>query len=118
MLGVAVYYFTDTFFISNQIGPVISLVFIAGGILFSPWLAALFGANNETLQPSITYIMIVMIFTPCFIYSNIYVAFIRNDNSPRRSAPFSTPDITTGSRRSPSQGSDCAISASSCAASI
>ena len=141
MLGVAIYYFTDTFFISNQIGPVglaslnfavpiylvvnaiglllgvggatkytihksrgdvqkgdqvytnmmvlgavISLVFIVGGILFSPWLADLFGANNETMKPSITYIMIVMIFTPCFIYSNIYVAFIRNDNSPQISA--------------------------------
>ena len=137
MLGVAVYYFTDTFFISDQIGPVglaslnfavpiyfaanaiglllgiggatkytihktrgdvfkgdqvytnmmalsvvISVVFIMVGILFAPQIAELFGANHETLAPTTTYVMIVMIFTPCFMYSNIFVAFIRNDNSP------------------------------------
>ena len=137
MLGVAVYYFTDTFFISDQIGPVglaslnfavpiyfaanaiglllgiggatkytihktrgdvfkgdqvytnmmalsvvISVIFIMVGILFAPQIAELFGANHETLAPTTTYVMIVMIFTPCFMYSNIFVAFIRNDNSP------------------------------------
>lgn len=66
-------------------GALISILFLLIGIFFAKPLALLLGANNVTLSLTKTYLTTIMIFSPFFIYNNIILAFIRNDNNPRLS---------------------------------
>ena len=60
----------------------ISSIFILIGLFFTPTLAKLLGANNDTLEMTITYLKTILYFSPCFILNNVCIAFIRNDNNP------------------------------------
>lgn len=140
MLGLAVYYLTDTFFVANRVGtlglaalnfsiPVYSvlnglglLLGVGGATLFTihksrgetqqgnrvytnmmalaavlsvlglllGWLApaqlaSLLGSSGVVHEMSKTYLQVLMTFAPCFFFSNILIAFMRNDNAPHLS---------------------------------
>ena len=74
------------------LGALISVAGIAAGWLFSGQMASFLGGTGEIHGMVSTYLRVLFTFTPCFIYNNILVAFMRNDNAPL----FSTVCMVTG----------------------
>ena len=66
-------------------GLLISLVFVAVGLFWTPYVAELFGAEGEILPMSASYMRTILLFSPIMITTNILIAFVRNDNNPRLS---------------------------------
>ncbi|NLO84726.1 MAG: MATE family efflux transporter [Clostridiales bacterium] len=68
---------------SLVIGAGFAAVLVVIGAFFSRPLAALLGADAQTLPMTQTYLQTVLCFAPLFILNNIMVAFIRNDHNPK-----------------------------------
>lgn len=64
------------------LGLVIGALFMITGVLYSPSLARMLGANDAVLQDTVIYLRTIMIFTPAFIFNNALNALVRNDNNP------------------------------------
>ena len=64
------------------LGLVIGALFMITGVLYSPSLARMLGANDAELKDTVTYLRTIMIFTPAFIFNNALNALVRNDNNP------------------------------------
>ena len=64
------------------LGLVIGVLFMITGLLYSPSLARMLGANNAVLEDTVIYLRTIMIFTPAFIFNNALNALVRNDNNP------------------------------------
>lgn len=62
-----------------------SILFIIIGALFTSKLAILLGADKSTFLLTKTYLATLLFFSPFFIFNNIMLAFIRNDNNPKLS---------------------------------
>ncbi|MDE6905711.1 MAG: MATE family efflux transporter [Lachnospiraceae bacterium] len=60
----------------------LSLVFILAGIFFSETLALALGADREVFWMTKTYLQIILLFSPAFIFNGIFVCFVRNDGNP------------------------------------
>lgn len=71
--------FTNALFM----GAVFSVIYILIGVFFSGSLAQVLGAEGAVYDMANIYIKVIMIFAPAFIFNNIFVAFVRNDMSPR-----------------------------------
>lgn len=65
------------------LGAIFSAAYMLIGIFLSGWLAEVLGAQGEVYDMANIYIKVIMIFAPAFIFNNIFVAFVRNDMSPR-----------------------------------
>ncbi|MDF9867624.1 putative MATE family efflux protein [Bacilli bacterium PM5-3] len=68
---------------SIYIAAILSIIFVIVGLFFSKPLASLLGSNIEILDMTNTYLKTLLIFAPAFIFENLFLCFIRNDNSPR-----------------------------------
>lgn len=66
-------------------GGIISFLFVIAGMFLTNELAILLGADKTTLPLTKVYLMTIMIFAPFFIFNNILLAFIRNDDNPKLS---------------------------------
>ena len=64
---------------------VISLLFVCVGLFFSGPLARLLGADESVFDMTQTYLRMLMLFAPAFIFNNVMNSFVRNDGDPRRS---------------------------------
>ncbi|MBQ9673693.1 MAG: polysaccharide biosynthesis C-terminal domain-containing protein [Ruminococcus sp.] len=73
--------FTHTVFF----GAVFSVIFFCLGCFIPKQLAVLVGADSEMLGMTGTYISVLWMFSPFFIFNDIMQSFIRNDNSPHLS---------------------------------
>lgn len=62
-----------------------SAVFFVAGLFFSKPLALLLGADSETLTMTTTYLRFLLLFAPCFIFNDVLLCFVRNDNAPKQS---------------------------------
>lgn len=62
-----------------------SLLFFFTGIFFTRPLAQLLGANQDTLQMTVTYLRTILCFAPFFMLNNTLLAFVRNDKNPKLS---------------------------------
>lgn len=60
-------------------------LFLAIGLALAEPLARLLGADQDTLPLTGIYLRTILCFSPAFILNNIFLAFVRNDNSPRLS---------------------------------
>lgn len=60
----------------------LSLLFMITGIFFSGKIALALGADREVYEMTKTYLCIILLFSPAFIYNDIFVCFVRNDGSP------------------------------------
>ncbi len=60
-------------------------VFVSLGITAVKPLSLLLGANADTLQLTVGYLRILLIFTPFFMCNNLLICFVRNDSAPQRS---------------------------------
>ncbi len=61
----------------------ISLVFMLTGILFSDDITRLLGASQAVYSMTNIYIKVVLLFSPAFIFNQIFICFLRNDGAPR-----------------------------------
>ena len=73
------------FTVSCLIGALCGIIFSLIGIFLIQALARLLGANGNTLQLTITYLRIILVFAPFFVLNNVLVTFVRNDNDPKLS---------------------------------
>ncbi len=73
----------QSFTSSIVLGIIFATMFIIVGSFFSTDLALFLGADKTTLILTKTYITIILWFSPFFIFNNILLAFVRNDNSPK-----------------------------------
>ncbi|MCM1543727.1 MAG: MATE family efflux transporter [Ruminococcus sp.] len=71
-------YFSVTVILSA----VFSALFVLIGIFFSKELTLLLGADSDTFEMVEIYLRILLIFSPAFIFNNIFNCFVRNDGSP------------------------------------
>lgn len=70
---------------SIYFGGIMSILFIIIGAFFVSKLAILLGADKSTFALTKTYLTTLLFFSPFFIFNNIFLAFIRNDNNPKLS---------------------------------
>ena len=76
----------DTIFTNTvYLGIFFSIIFLLGGLFFSGSLARLLGANQNTFEMTNTYLRVMMLFSPAFIFNDIILCFVRNDGNPRLS---------------------------------
>ena len=73
--------FTHTFMLGVGVGIVFALI----GMFLTTPIAKLLGADQSTLSMTVTYLTTILCFAPCFILNNVFIAFIRNDGSPKLS---------------------------------
>lgn len=73
--------FTNTVYL----GIFFSLLFMVIGIFFAGRLSDLLGADQETWQMTTTYLTVLMLFAPAFIFNDIVLCFVRNDGNPKLS---------------------------------
>lgn len=64
-------------------GLLVSILFFAVGVFFTPQIARLFGAAGEILPMTVSYMRTILLFSPLFVVNNILIAFVRNDNNPK-----------------------------------
>lgn len=65
---------------------VISGVFSVLGLFFADKIAVLFGAGEDIMELTVTYLRIALIFAPAFMLNNSVVCFVRNDKNPHLSS--------------------------------
>lgn len=73
--------FTNTIWI----GIFFSLIFVLAGLFFSGNLSVLLGADHNIYDMTHTYLFVLMMFSPAFIFNDIVLCFVRNDGNPRLS---------------------------------
>ena len=62
---------------------VFSVIFLLTGAIFSGRLACILGADENTYAMTEIYIKVLLLFSPAFIFNDLFVCFIRNDGAPR-----------------------------------
>ena len=73
--------YTNTLYL----GFLFSAFFSTFGLLFSKKLALILGADKTVLQMTDTYLRWLLLFAPGFIFNDILLCFVRNDESPQLS---------------------------------
>lgn len=73
--------FTNTL----KLGGVLAVFFFLMGLCLSGTIARVFGAEGEVFAMTKTYIQVILLFAPFFIFNNILLCFVRNDGEPTRS---------------------------------
>lgn len=59
-----------------------SLIFMIAGIFFLETITAATGADSTVFDMTYIYMKIMLLFSPAFIFNDVFVCFIRNDGSP------------------------------------
>ena len=62
-----------------------STFFFCVGLIFAAPLAKILGANAEVFDITYTYLRIILLFAPAFIFNEVFLAFVRNDGAPQLS---------------------------------
>ncbi len=63
----------------------IAAIFVIAGLLGADNLASLLGTDAFTHQMTVTYLRVIMCFTPMFMLNNLIICFVRNDGDPKLS---------------------------------
>lgn len=64
---------------------IFSVVFVLIGFLFSKQMAILLGASADISEMTNTYLRWLLLFSPAFILNDVFLCFVRNDDSPQLS---------------------------------
>ena len=59
-----------------------SFLFLLTGIFLSEPITSLLGADSEIFGMTSVYIKILLLFSPAFIFNEVILCFVRNDNAP------------------------------------
>lgn len=71
--------FTNTLYL----GVLFSALLVLTGIFLSEPLVRLLGAEGDVLKMANTYLKVMLLFSPAFIFNDILLCFVRNDGNPR-----------------------------------
>lgn len=71
------------FYTVIKIGIILSIIYMIVGLLFSRQISSMLGGSDQTIEMVNTYIRAIFMFIWAFILNNIFLAFIRNDGSPK-----------------------------------
>ena len=63
-------------------GLIISLFFVFLSITASKYLVKILGADESIFDITVTYLRVILCFTPSFIINAIFLCFVRNDHAP------------------------------------
>lgn len=63
----------------------IAAIFVIAGLFLADNLATLLGTDADTYQMTVTYLKVIMCFTPMFMLNNLIICFVRNDGDPKLS---------------------------------
>ena len=76
----------NTFFSHSIIlGIFFSIIFVIAGIFFSEEITTAVGADNTVFDMTNTYMKIMLLFSPAFIFNDIFLCYVRNDGRPNLS---------------------------------
>lgn len=64
-------------------GLVFSAIFLSIALFFSEGISKFLGADSQTLGLTMLYLETLLSFSPFFIFNQIFLAFARNDDSPK-----------------------------------
>lgn len=67
------------------LGACFSILFLITGIFFAEPLSTLLGADELTFEMCKTYLRVLLIFSPAFLFNNMILSFVRNDGAPQLS---------------------------------
>ena len=70
--------YTDALYLAAGL----SAVFVLGGMFFSHRLVRLLGADWESFALTHTYLKVMMLFAPAFLFNHLLQCFVRNDGRP------------------------------------
>lgn len=73
----------QVFMNTMTVAAVPSVLFVAAGLFCPEALAGLLGADDTVLEMTKTYLNVLLLFSPAFIFNEILLCFVRNDGSPR-----------------------------------
>ncbi len=76
---------TNAFNVSILLGVIFSVFFVLIGIFFSGGIISVLGADESIFEMAHTYLLVLMLFSPAFIFNNILQCFLRNDGAPQLS---------------------------------
>lgn len=62
---------------------IISVLFISVSIFFTSHIAYILGARGNIHSMTNIYIKMILLFSPMFMFNNVLLGFVRNDNHPR-----------------------------------
>ena len=62
---------------------ILALFYMLLGAFFSEQLTYLLGADAEIAAMTNTYLKVILLFAPAFLFNNVALAFVRNDGNPR-----------------------------------
>ena len=71
--------FTNTAYL----GVIFSAVFVMIGLFLSESLTSLLGADADVFDMTNTYLKVMLLFSPAFLFNDILLCFVRNDGNPR-----------------------------------
>ena len=75
----------DRFFSHTVIlGSLFAVLYMVIGFLFSGQISFVLGADGDTFEMCRTYLRVLLLFSPFFIFNNIFISFVRNDGYPQR----------------------------------
>lgn len=73
--------FTNTVYLAAAA----SVFFAAAGLFFSERLTLMLGADSAVFEMTDTYLKVLLLFSPAFIFNDVLLCFVRNDGNPRLS---------------------------------
>ena len=73
----------STFTVTLVLSALLSLIFVLLGALASRPLTTLLKADSEVFEMTHQYLKVILLFTPAFIFSNVFASFVRNDGNPK-----------------------------------
>lgn len=73
------------FFHAVAFALVFAAVFMLTGIFLSDRLALVLGADREVFDMTRVYLRVILLFSPAFLFNDIFVCFVRNDGNPKLS---------------------------------
>lgn len=60
-----------------------AVVFFTAGLLLPGTLARLLGADGAVFEMTATYLRVILLFAPMFLFNNLFLCFVRNDGAPQ-----------------------------------
>lgn len=73
--------YTNTLYLAS----LFSALFMLTGLFFSDTLSRVLGADSEVFEMTDTYLKVLLLFSPAFIFNDVLLCFVRNDGGPRLS---------------------------------
>ena len=73
------------FFAACCLAGIFAVFFVLLGLLFTGPIVGLLGADEQVFSMTKTYLRVILLFSPAFLFNNVLLCFVRNDGAPQLS---------------------------------